>query len=75
MATKDFSKRFSETVRKHRKQKKISQETLAERGDISAKMVAFVERNERIPSILIAEKIAHGLGVPLWRLVKDAEDN
>lgn len=74
MPTKDFAGCFSETVRRRRKEAKVSQEILAERADLSAKMIAFVERGERTPSIKVAEKIAKGLSVPLWRLVKDAED-
>jgi transcriptional regulator with XRE-family HTH domain len=74
MAAKDFARCFSEVVRQHRKEKKLSQETLAERANVSSKMISLIERGERVPSITVAEFVARGLSVPLWRLVKDAED-
>lgn len=74
MATKDFARCFSEVVRRHRKQAKLSQERLAERADLSSKMISLVERGERIPSLTVADKIAKGLSIPLWRIVKDAEN-
>jgi transcriptional regulator with XRE-family HTH domain len=74
MATKDFARCFSEVVRQHRKQAKMSQERLAEKADLSSKMISLVERGERTPSLTVADSIAKGLSVPLWRLVKDAEN-
>lgn len=73
MATKDFARRFAEAVRQHRKQKGLSQEQLAENANLSWKMISFVERSKRIPSLTVAKSIAKGLSVPLWRLIKDAE--
>lgn len=74
MATKDFARCFAETVRRHRKEKKLSQETLAECAGVSWKMISLVERGERTPSITVADAIAKGLAIPLWRLVKDADN-
>ena len=74
MALEDFAGFFAEAVRRYRMAKKLTQEQLAERSDLSSKMISFVERGERIPSIAVAASIAKGLSVPLWRLVKDAED-
>jgi transcriptional regulator with XRE-family HTH domain len=70
---KDLARCFAEVVRQHRKQINLSQERLAERADLSSKMISFVERGERTPSLTVAESIAKGLSVPLWRLLKDAE--
>ena len=52
----------------------MSQEKLAEKADLSSKMISLVERGERTPSLTVADSIAKGLSVPLWRLVKDAEN-
>lgn len=73
MATKDFARYFAEVVRLYRKQKKLSQEKLAEQADLSSKMISLIERGERTPSLSVAHSIAKGLSIPLWRLVKDAE--
>ena len=74
MATKNLARCFAEVVRRHRKQIRMSQEKLAEKADLSSKMISLVERGERTPSLTVADSIAKGLSVPLWRLVKDAED-
>ena len=74
MLSEDFAKFFAEAVRKHRKAKKLTQEQLAERADLASKMISLIERAERNPSVNVAHSVAQGLGIPLWRLVKDAED-
>jgi transcriptional regulator with XRE-family HTH domain len=73
MATKDLARRFADVVRQRRKQAKLSQERLAEKADLSSKMISLVERGERTPSLTVAESIAKGLSVPFWRLIKEAE--
>lgn len=74
MLSKDFAKFFGEIVRKHRKARFLSQEELAERADLASKMISLIERFERNPTLNVADSIAQGMGVPLWRLIKDAED-
>jgi transcriptional regulator with XRE-family HTH domain len=74
MATKALARYFAEVVRHHRKEMALSQERLAEKANLSSKMISLVERGERIPSLTVAENIAKGLSVPLWRLIKDAEN-
>jgi len=74
MAKKDLADCFAQAVRERRKQINLSQERLAEKADLSSKMVSLVERGERIPSLTVADSIARGLSVPLWRLIKEAEN-
>lgn len=74
MVPKDFASVFAEVMRRRRNEIKMSQESLAEKADLSSKMISLVERGERTPSITVADRIARGLAVPLWRLFKDAED-
>ena len=61
-------------MRKHRKARFLSQEELAERADLASKMVSLIERFERNPTVNVADSIAQAMNVPLWRLIKDAED-
>lgn len=61
-------------VRSHRKAKGLSQEALAEKADLAPKMISLIERFERNPSLNVAHSIALGLSIPLWRLIKDADD-
>ena len=74
MRSKDFAKFFAQAVRQQRKARKLTQEQLAERADLASKMISLVERFERNPSVNVADSIAQGLGIPLWRLVKAAEN-
>lgn len=74
MGQKNFARIFSVVVRQYRKDKKLSQELLAERAGLSSKMISLVERGQRNPSLVVADAIARGLAVPLWRLIKDTED-
>jgi ribosome-binding protein aMBF1 (putative translation factor) len=72
--SKDFARFFAEAMRRQRKAKGLTQETLAEKADLASKMISLIERAERNQSVNVAHSIALGLGIPLWRLVKDAED-
>ena len=74
MLSKDFAKHFGHVVRKHRKARFLTQEQLAEKSDLASKMISLVERLQRNPSLNVADSIARGLSVPLWRLIKDTED-
>jgi len=74
MVSKSFARFFGEVVRKHRKARFMSQEELAERADLASKMVSLIERFERNPTVNVADSIAEAMNVPLWRLIKDAED-
>jgi transcriptional regulator with XRE-family HTH domain len=73
MQSTNFAKLFGHIVRKHRKARFLTQEELAERSDLAPKMISLIERFQRNPSINVADSIAKGLAVPLWRLIKDAE--
>jgi transcriptional regulator with XRE-family HTH domain len=73
MRHKDMAKAFATVLRRHRAQKEITQETLAERADIASKMVSLIERNERNPSLNVADSIAQGLGISLAQMIKEAE--
>jgi DNA-binding XRE family transcriptional regulator len=70
----EFAKIFGVIVRKHRKARFLTQEQLAERADLTPKMISLIERFQRNPSLNVAHSIAEGLGVPFWRLIKDSED-
>jgi len=74
MLSKNFARFFGQVLRKHRKARFLSQEDLAERADLASKMISLIERFERNPSLNVADSIAQAMDVPLWRLIKDAED-
>jgi len=72
--SKDFARLFGEVVRKHRKARFLTQEALAEGADLAPKMVSLIERYQRNPTVNAADSLAQAMEVPLWRLIKDAED-
>ncbi len=74
MRSKDSARRFGEVVRTHRKAAGLTQEQLAEKADLASKMISLVERFERNPSLNVADSIAQGLGVPLWELIREADN-
>ena len=72
--TRTWRKAFATVLRRHRAQNGITQESLAERADIASKMVSLIERNQRNPSLNVADSIAQGLGMTLARMIpKEAE--
>jgi transcriptional regulator with XRE-family HTH domain len=74
MRSTDFARRFGEVVRKHRKAAGMTQEHLAERADLASKMISLIERFERNPTLNVADSIAQGLDIPLWELIRDADN-
>ena len=74
MRSTTFARRFGEVVRKRRKAAGLTQEQLAEKADLASKMISLVERFERNPSLNVADSIAQGLGVPLWQLIREADN-
>lgn len=73
MRTRTLSRAFAAVLRKHRKRKKVSQELLAERANISSKMVSLIEREQGNPSLDVAYALAQGLEMPLADLIREAE--
>lgn len=59
---------YASNVARLRKLKGWSQETLAERSELSKTTIANHETQVDEPSFKAAEKIAHALGVSTWRL-------
>ena len=64
---------FGRKVRDLRKERKLSQEELAERSGLHRNYIGGIERGERNVGIKALYKIARGLNVPPARLF-DGED-
>ncbi len=69
----DVRARFGANVRRLREEKGLSQEAFGFASGIDRTYVSGVERGQRNPSLLLAEKFANGLGVPLYILLKEPE--
>jgi transcriptional regulator with XRE-family HTH domain len=63
------SGRLGERVRALRRERGWTLEVLAERSGVSRAMISKLERGEKNPTLVVAAKVAEGLGMNLSRLV------
>lgn len=63
-------KKFGEVLRRMRKERGLSQEALAERAEIAADYLGFIERGENVPTLSVILKIADALGVNASELLR-----
>ena len=73
MRSVEMSKAFGSVLRKHRLDKKLSQEALSEKADLHPTHVSLIERFERNPSLNVADSLAKSLGLSLSELIAEAE--
>ncbi len=73
MAGEELTRDFGALVKKLRLEKGISQERLAELCGLHRNYVGAIERAERTPSIVTAEKLAKALGTTLSSLFSQVE--
>lgn len=69
----EMSDAFALVLRRHRERKALSQEGLAEKADLHPTYIGMLERSLRNPSLNVTKKLAQALGVPLARLIAEAE--
>lgn len=74
MVKRDLSRAFGIVLRNQRRAKKLSQEKLSELAGVDVEMIGRIETFIRNPSLNLADSLAHGLGIPLSQLIKEAED-
>lgn len=61
-------------IQRHRSAAGLTQEQLAERSDSHWTYISEIERSRVTPGIDVLRRIARGLGVPLSRLILEAEE-
>ena len=62
---------IGENIRKYRKTKKMTQETLAERAGLSVNYIGSIERGEKLPSLETFIVILNQLGVTADCILQD----
>jgi transcriptional regulator with XRE-family HTH domain len=63
------SGRLGERIRGLRRERGLTLDLLAQRSGVSRAMISKLERGEKNPTVLVAAKVAEGLGVSLSQLV------
>jgi transcriptional regulator with XRE-family HTH domain len=65
------AERFGAVMRRLREERGLTQEQLAERAEVSATYVGFVERGDNVPTLTIILQLADALGVSAAELLRD----
>ena len=73
MAGEELTRRFGALLRQRRLQEGLSQERLGELSGLHRNYIGAVERAERTPSIVAADKLAQALGTTLAHLFEELE--
>ena len=68
----DSEKRLGQRIRELRKKRRMNQTELAEKADVALMTISRIERGEHDPHIKTLARIAKGLGVPLFELMRSA---
>lgn len=66
---------IGKNIRKFREIKKLRQEDLAEKTDLTTKYIGMIERGEKIPSLETFINILNSLGVSADMVLSDVLDN
>src|SRR5918998_1372586 len=64
-----YGERLGARVKEHRRRRGLTLEELAERAGVSRAMISKVERGEKNPTLVVAAKVAEGLGVTISELL------
>ncbi|HWL89217.1 MAG TPA: XRE family transcriptional regulator [Polyangiaceae bacterium] len=70
-AKRDLAAELAAKIRTERAQRGLSLEQLAERARVSRSMLSAVERGEKVPTVVVLDRIATGLDTTLSRLLAE----
>jgi transcriptional regulator with XRE-family HTH domain len=73
VAGEELTRKFGELARRMRLERGLSQERLAELSGLHRNYVGAVERAERTPSIVQADRLARALGTTLSAMLAEVE--
>ncbi len=65
--------RLGDRIRLERLRRQFSLEDLAQQSQVSSSMLSAVERGAKIPTVLVLDRIATGLGTSIARLLDDEQ--
>jgi transcriptional regulator with XRE-family HTH domain len=64
---------LGERIQALRTERGLTLQALADRSEVSVSMLSAVERGAKAPTIVVLDRIAAGLGIPLTRLITQPE--
>jgi transcriptional regulator with XRE-family HTH domain len=64
-------RRFGDTLRRLRNERRLSQERLAEAASLTADYIGFIERGENVPTLTVLLKLAKALNVDASELLSE----
>lgn len=70
----EINKAFGQVVREARKERKLSQEQLAELSGMHVNHISFIERAKTSPSLQAMQQISEALGIKLSAMFEAAEN-
>ena len=73
MNSKKILTLLGDNVRKYRKERKLSQEKLAELANVHRTYIGMIERAEKNVTLLSMEKIAKALNITITKLLEKHE--
>jgi transcriptional regulator with XRE-family HTH domain len=68
-----LQRRFGQVLRRRRQEAGLSQEALAEQAKLHRNYVGLLERGLRMPTILVVQQLAKGLGTNMTELLAEVE--
>ena len=72
--TEKFCAALAANFKNAREENGISKSELSQRTGLSRQSILYTEELMRVPSVSTLHSISLGLDLPLWKLVKQAED-
>lgn len=70
-----ISPALAAAIKRHRERQGLSLSKLAELAGVHQTYPGLVERQRILPTVEKADAIAKALGVPLWKLIKEAQSS
>ena len=65
------TEKFGTVVRSLREKRGLTQEELAERAEVSATYIGYIERGDNVPTLIVILQIASALSVRPAELLRD----